>query len=740
MYIVLLLFTVFSVVSCSYIFDIQHRYTEGEGVALLVRDLGSSVQTHIHHSFKRLPNCLPSETLVNSSRSLRIHHAIGAVLIGTSTHEFPISLPFMKNITCHSLCAPIQVTHEMLEFMTRMIQYQYYAQYIVGVLPAVRSDVISDSGKWLKRPEFGATLGEIVAGEMPVYNNHIHFDVMYSKRRRIVYVTGTPSSRTSCHVEATPETAVRLGPDTIVTPSLSVHWHEAPDGYDTNLSFDHYIGGYVSDVEVSLFYIIPPIVLLLFSLHMFYSNVYVPVYITHRAVRARVIISSASKFRNAIPIADIRDIFGIDRVVESNWKQLREHILKRPLNATLLIILVAFGVHAVVLIFMFMFIAATGSYVGYMAENFVNVIAMTFAVWSPMFLSLISGYMLQWVEQHTGRFATMAGPRVSSELTPLVPHKPTTPSRPSGSNENEVEGEEILLMPPSLSSSHADHINRPSDSNSYPEVEELDDEEYILQDRAGVRAVIKHGSLHICIHSCLKMLYSSNIKVFSSVFTVHTCGMFAVLAFLYWLQYDDIQDTETTTLVNMSVFWFVVGIIMNLMGLLIGRLHIPKSGFKPTRVSAATSMQYPKLRFMIMRCILIVCISGASLVPAFYGIYSSFWNSRIDYAFSFILFNIVFTLIAVALIVNTFVFQMLCRLDYRWQWASFHLGGSVGYIIVVFAFVYLLRSPIAGTDALIVYWCWSGIFAIMAYLMFGGVSYIVSYHILMKIYSGLHYE
>lgn len=617
---------------------------------------------------------------------------------------------------------------------------------------------------------------------------------------KLLSVTATPSSRRSCSDTTLAQLAVGAvitpsmsiaytrmpdGGDTSVSFSCMIGGYDA-DVENLSLYFIPPIVFFL--VAFWLFY--GRVYIPVFYMHQTHA-------LKHKSARSgfsnfvsNAMIASYGSVTARLQAAGVNELLDISNVVTANWKYMKDHVLKPAAHQNVLIFVAAFGYQAQFTLGSILVAGIVGLYNGYAADVFVTFIALVLLSASPLFMSVVAGVLLQCAYMHRKRGVSFSADSVEEDefgrlldVGAGVGRKrrlPTAAAAGAGA-EGASSTQHVTTLgfgggaagrtldsmvrsdaPEQVAETTGAHRSEFLDSAGSVDMADVtldldagaehgtetlaslvtDSGAEAGAETAAQRkdAVAEIGESIVELKKYTSVLLQRDtVAAFLANFVFYSAGLYVFAVLIYNLRLHDAPEMRVPTnyAVVGTVTWFVCTGAFNVLGLALGRMYMPRAGFKPKLAANNAVMQYSRARFVAGRMVIIGMLSSVCLIHSIIQVYFSFWNSYVDYAFWYLFVNTVFTVGAVVLLTNIFVFEILNKLDHRWQWASFHMGGSISMVVVVCSVTYYAYSDIAGYASVATYVAWSALFFVFAYTTAGSVAYVMSYVILMKIYGGL---
>ena len=136
------------------------------------------------------------------------------------------------------------------------------------------------------------------------------------------------------------------------------------------------------------------------------------------------------------------------------------------------------------------------------------------------------------------------------------------------------------------------------------------------------------------------------------------------------------------------------------------------------------------------------CITGLlcfiTILFEFNYIVSALWKHEFHFFTSFLWVSYILFVIVTMEVSVIVVFWNLCYGDYNWWWKSFLVGSSpVIYFILYSIYFFFFRISITSLSAIVVYFGIMGLISAVALFICGGISVLVCFIFIVKIYSAI---
>nr|CCA19624.1 endomembrane protein 70like protein putative [Albugo laibachii Nc14]CCA22874.1 endomembrane protein 70like protein putative [Albugo laibachii Nc14] len=222
------------------------------------------------------------------------------------------------------------------------------------------------------------------------------------------------------------------------------------------------------------------------------------------------------------------------------------------------------------------------------------------------------------------------------------------------------------------------------------------------------------------------------IVIFISVFFINA------LAVAYGTTYA----IPFVTIVQVILIWFFVSCPLAVLGTILGRHGVAKSGF-PCRINKFPR-EIPSARWYY-RPSSLIWMTGilpfGSIFIEMYFIFASFWNYKFYYVYGFML--LVFTILLVVTLCVTIVctYVSLNAENYKWHWTSFAAGGSIAiYVFLYSIYFYFYKTNMSGFLQTYFYFGYMSLFCFAFFLMCGTVGFLGSSAFTRRIYRNIKCE
>lgn len=211
--------------------------------------------------------------------------------------------------------------------------------------------------------------------------------------------------------------------------------------------------------------------------------------------------------------------------------------------------------------------------------------------------------------------------------------------------------------------------------------------------------------------------------------------IYLIINFVFEIEKSD-AIVEFKNVFSFYVLWIICTFPLILMGSFLGiktkKIELPyKTNVIPGII--------PKNFFFYLKFMLTYLITGLISFCAIFlelnYVMSALWKHESYYlatfiCISFILFFIVNTELSVVVI-----YWQLSKGDYKWWWKSFIIGSSPSFYFVFYSVYFYLSLKITKLTAMVIYFGITGLVTLISIILFGGISTIVSFGFINKIYS-----
>ncbi|OXA63498.1 Transmembrane 9 superfamily member 4 [Folsomia candida] len=128
---------------------------------------------------------------------------------------------------------------------------------------------------------------------------------------------------------------------------------------------------------------------------------------------------------------------------------------------------------------------------------------------------------------------------------------------------------------------------------------------------------------------------------------------------------------------------------------------------------------------------------GAMFIELFF-IYNALWHNQFYYMFGFLFLVFLILLVSVSQIAVVLCYFQLCGEDYHWWWrVLFSSGGSAIYMFFYAVFYFHTRLEITEFIPTLLYFAYTGLMVLTAFLLTGTIGFYSSYIFLTKIYGAV---
>ena len=212
--------------------------------------------------------------------------------------------------------------------------------------------------------------------------------------------------------------------------------------------------------------------------------------------------------------------------------------------------------------------------------------------------------------------------------------------------------------------------------------------------------------------------------------------IYCVLIFVnFFLIFEDSDSINFTSFLSLLFLWLFCSTPLVLIGAFFGtkkkRIKIP-CRINPCPTTIPSKPWYFRIKYLIWVTGL---IPFAAIFIEFIYLMASLWREHIYYLFGFLWITLNVMIIISSEVSIIVVYLCLCKGDYNWWWKSFFIGGSPVIYIMGYSIYYFFYLNITRFSTMIIYFCAMGFFSSGIFLICGGLSTVITYAFLIKIYS-----
>ena len=212
--------------------------------------------------------------------------------------------------------------------------------------------------------------------------------------------------------------------------------------------------------------------------------------------------------------------------------------------------------------------------------------------------------------------------------------------------------------------------------------------------------------------------------------------IYCVLIFVnFFLIFEDSDSINFTSFLSLLFLWLFFSAPLVLLGSFFGtkrkRIKIP-CRINPCPTTIPNKPWYFRIKYLIW---ITGLIPFAAIFIEFIYLMASLWREHIYYLFGFLWIALNVMIIISSEVSIIVVYLCLCKGDYNWYWKSFFIGGSPVIYIMGYSLYYFFYLNITRFSTMVIYFCAMSFFASGIFLICGGLSTVVTYFFLIKIYS-----
>ena len=203
----------------------------------------------------------------------------------------------------------------------------------------------------------------------------------------------------------------------------------------------------------------------------------------------------------------------------------------------------------------------------------------------------------------------------------------------------------------------------------------------------------------------------------------------------FFLILEGSESIQFSALLSLLFLWLFCSSPLVLIGAFLGtkkkRIKIP-CRINPCPTTIPKKPWYFRIKYLIW---ITGLIPFAAIFIEFIYLMASLWRDQIYYLFTFLWISLIVMIIISSEVSIIIVYLCLCKGDYNWWWKSFFIGGSPVIYIIGYSFYYFFYLNITRFSTMVIYFCAMSIFSSGIFLICGGLSTIITYFFLIKIYS-----
>ena len=203
----------------------------------------------------------------------------------------------------------------------------------------------------------------------------------------------------------------------------------------------------------------------------------------------------------------------------------------------------------------------------------------------------------------------------------------------------------------------------------------------------------------------------------------------------FFLIFEGGEPIKFTALLSLLFLWLFCSTPLVLIGSFFGmkkkRIKIP-CRINPCPTTIPQKPWYFRIKYLIW---ITGLIPFAAIFIEFIYLMASLWREQIYYLFGFLWLALNVIIIISSEVSIIVVYLCLCKGDYNWWWKSFFIGGSPVIYIMGYSLYYFFYLNITRFSTMIIYFCAMSIFSSVIFLICGGLSTVITYFFLIKIYS-----
>ena len=202
----------------------------------------------------------------------------------------------------------------------------------------------------------------------------------------------------------------------------------------------------------------------------------------------------------------------------------------------------------------------------------------------------------------------------------------------------------------------------------------------------------------------------------------------------FFLIVEESDSVKFTAFLSLLFLWLFCSTPLVLIGSFFGmkkkRIKLP-CRINPCPTTIPSKPWYFRIKYLIW---ITGLIPFAAIFIEFIYLMASLWREHI-YLFGFLWISLNVLIIISSEVSIIVVYLCLCKGDYNWWWKSFFIGGSPVIYIMGYSIYYFFYLNITRFSTMVIYFCVMGFFSSGIFLICGGLSTIITYFFLIKIYS-----
>jgi len=203
----------------------------------------------------------------------------------------------------------------------------------------------------------------------------------------------------------------------------------------------------------------------------------------------------------------------------------------------------------------------------------------------------------------------------------------------------------------------------------------------------------------------------------------------------FFLIVEESDSVKFTAFLSLLFLWLFCSTPLVLIGSFFGmkkkRIKLP-CRINPCPTTIPSKPWYFRIKYLIW---ITGLIPFAAIFIEFIYLMASLWREHIYYLFGFLWISLNVLIIISSEVSIIVVYLCLCKGDYNWWWKSFFIGGSPVIYIMGYSIYYFFYLNITRFSTMVIYFCVMGFFSSGIFLICGGLSTIITYFFLIKIYS-----
>ena len=203
----------------------------------------------------------------------------------------------------------------------------------------------------------------------------------------------------------------------------------------------------------------------------------------------------------------------------------------------------------------------------------------------------------------------------------------------------------------------------------------------------------------------------------------------------FFLIFEESDSIKFTAFLSLLFLWLFCSTPLVLIGSFFGikrkRIKIP-CRINPCPTTIPKKPWYFRIKYLIWVTGL---IPFAAIFIEFIYLMASLWRDQIYYLFGFLWIALNVMIIISSEVSIIVVYLCLCKGDYNWWWKSFFIGGSPVIYIMGYSIYYFFYLNITRFSTMVIYFCAMSLFSSGIFIICGGLSTVITYLFLIKIYS-----